>query len=134
MNRPRHIVLGRNVRRLRRWYEWTEAKLAQKAGVRTSLVLRIERGKANPRLSELEALARGLKVNELMLLDSPSPLLDVSPAARERFWRKVTKGARSECWIWRGAKKPTGYPSMRLGDQVLQAHRIAFAMTAPLPA
>jgi transcriptional regulator with XRE-family HTH domain len=134
MNRPRRIVLGRNVRRLRAWYEWTEAKLAQKAGVPTSLVLRIERSQANPRLSELEALARGLKVNVLMLLDPLTPLVYVSPAECERFWRKVTKGAPNECWIWRGAKKPTGYASVRHDDHVVQGHRIAYAITAPLPA
>jgi transcriptional regulator with XRE-family HTH domain len=90
MNRPRLNVLGQNVQIFREWYGWTEAKLAQKAGVTTSLVLRIERDQADPRLSELEALARGLKVNILMLLDSLSPCIRVSEDECKRFWRKVT--------------------------------------------
>lgn len=53
-----------------------------------------------------------------------------SPIIVARFWSKVSVGADSECWTWRGAKRkapPNGYGSFRVaGRRVEGAHRVAW--------
>lgn len=52
------------------------------------------------------------------------PSLTVS----ERFWDKVDKS--EGCWLWTGAKLPTGYGVMSLpGRKVAYAHRVSWEMT-----
>lgn len=41
-----------------------------------------------------------------------------------RFWLKVY--ARGDCWEWRGFRNSDGYGQFTLGEDRLQAHRIAF--------
>lgn len=46
-----------------------------------------------------------------------------------RFWSKVNKGKKSECWTWSGAKKPTGYGNVRRNKKYTTAHRVAWELT-----
>lgn len=46
-----------------------------------------------------------------------------------RFWAKVAKGKKHECWIWEGAKKPSGYGNIRRNKKYTTAHRVAWEIT-----
>ena len=47
---------------------------------------------------------------------------------RERFWSKVSVGRRCDCWIWMGAKHPTGYGNFGIGGNTHKAHRVAWEL------
>jgi len=52
----------------------------------------------------------------------------------ERFWRKVEKKGKTECWLWLGAKKPSGYGNVRRNKIYTTAHRISWGITfGPIP-
>jgi hypothetical protein len=46
----------------------------------------------------------------------------------ERFWAKVERRGPTECWEWRGARKPKGYGSFRIGNRVDCAHWVAYRL------
>lgn len=48
-------------------------------------------------------------------------------SAEERFWEKVTKGERDECWLWEGAIS-NGYGMMKIGNKAIGAHRISYEL------
>lgn len=63
----------------------------------------------------------------------PSP---THPA--DRFWPKVRKGARDECWEWQGARQPTGYGylvggPMYGGKRWVLAHRLSWEIEHGVP-
>lgn len=52
--------------------------------------------------------------------------------AARRFWAKVDMSGA--CWLWTGAKKPTGYGNFWAKPQYWQAHRWAYvAAYGPIP-
>jgi transcriptional regulator with XRE-family HTH domain len=55
--------LGKRVAELRQAADFTQAKLAEKIGVATETVSRLERGAAMPSLSRIEGIAAALKVD-----------------------------------------------------------------------
>jgi len=46
----------------------------------------------------------------------------------ERFWEKVDKRGLDECWPWMGNRNPDGYGKLRIGDEVVKAHRVAWML------
>lgn len=42
----------------------------------------------------------------------------------ERFWEKVDKSG--ECWIWIGARNPSGYGKIKSGDTTKDSHRASW--------
>lgn len=47
----------------------------------------------------------------------------------DRFWRKVEKGKKFECWEWLGWQTPAGYGSIQRGGKnspTLLAHRVCY--------
>ena len=51
---------------------------------------------------------------------------------KERFEEKIRK-TRS-CWVWEGARIPSGYGSISLNDHTYVAHRIAYELfNGPIP-
>jgi hypothetical protein len=61
--------------------------------------------------------------------------LNHDPVAR--FWEKVDKRDPDECWPWRAAIEPSGYPTYRAtyqGVRFTKAHRFAYHITVgPVP-
>lgn len=53
----------------------------------------------------------------------------------QRFWAKVDRGARHECWPWKGAKNAKGYGVLRLPEDggLALAHRIALRLAGRDP-
>jgi hypothetical protein len=45
----------------------------------------------------------------------------------ERLWEKVTRGAASECWEWRGGLGSSGYGTIKNeANRVRASHRVAY--------
>lgn len=132
-------TLGRNIWRLRSWWGWSEEELASCAGVPPSLVRDIERDASDPRLSELTALAKAVKINVMALMSPLGEIIDCNESEKERLFSKVVKGdALDDCWEWRGAlnhtsrKKAYGQIGMT-GGELIYVHRLSYAIAAPLP-
>lgn len=69
-------------------------------------------------------MARGINkvVIEVCQLDVTQEQIDV-------FWSKVNiKNRPTDCWEWLGAKKPKGYGNIRINNNYLLAHRVAFEL------
>lgn len=66
-----------------------------------------------------------------------SPIIvPVRGALSERFWSKVRKGRRDECWPWLASSRGVGYGAFKVGNKVIDAHRFAYELhhgAAPLP-
>lgn len=45
-----------------------------------------------------------------------------------RFWAKVDKNAPGGCWIWTGAKRPSGHGNFTWDGKVGRPHRMAWKM------
>ena len=60
---------------------------------------------------------------------------EVGDAEAARFWRRVGRRSRHECWDWLAARTSVGYGSLRIRGVTRLAHRIAWARTfGPIPA
>lgn len=44
----------------------------------------------------------------------------------ERFWNKVQPCPMSGCWLFVGATTGVGYGSIKIGDRIRNAHRVAY--------
>lgn len=47
----------------------------------------------------------------------------------ERFWNKVRIGGPNDCWEWLGSKTGRGYGKVKVGNNSLSAHRVAYELT-----
>lgn len=54
----------------------------------------------------------------------------------QRFWAKVkTASTVNGCWLWLGARTPSGYGNVYDGVRTAKAHRVAYMLTfGPIPA
>lgn len=62
-------ILGKTCKRLREGAGITQEALGEAAGVSGKYISRIEKGKANPTLTTIQKLARGLQVDVAVLAD-----------------------------------------------------------------
>ena len=46
--------------------------------------------------------------------------------SKKRFWSKVDKGPKSECWVWTAAKNSSGYGCVRIKGKQYYAHRVSY--------
>lgn len=62
-------------------------------------------------------------------------IMENSEAAQEKFWSKVKKGGRNECWLWQGALYADGYGVVKMSTGSrstyykhygFRAHRVSF--------
>jgi DNA-binding XRE family transcriptional regulator len=52
----------------------------------------------------------------------------------QRFWNKVQKGKRDECWLWLGGINSTGRGIFWFNGNSVHAHRVAWILTnGPIP-
>ena len=53
----------------------------------------------------------------------------VSKVIADRFWRKVNKAKRNDCWEWLGALTTDGYGQFKSGDgRNWRSHRLALSI------
>jgi transcriptional regulator with XRE-family HTH domain len=62
------VYVGENLKRLRTRAALTQAELAEKAGITTAAVARIERDEAEPRMTTVRKLAQALGVDPAELV------------------------------------------------------------------
>lgn len=46
----------------------------------------------------------------------------------KRFWIKVARGGKDECWNWGACRGPDGYGRFRLNGETEHAHRVAWTL------
>ncbi len=78
--------VGARIKRVRREAKLTQAELAEKIGVGTTFISRIERGATQPPLKTLAALAGALNVSAVDLFDFKGPVVfrEGKQGARQR--------------------------------------------------
>lgn len=81
-------ALGLRIKQLRADHPLTQEELADRCGLFRTYMSRIESGLANPTLTVLHALARGLEIDIGALLVTP----DVKPRPKVRSARPVSRG------------------------------------------
>jgi transcriptional regulator with XRE-family HTH domain len=77
-------AFGRQVRALRDERQWTQARLAEQSGLDVSYISQIERGRRDPSLSSLRALAQAFS------LTLPELFSEEQPTAHEAGARTLT--------------------------------------------
>lgn len=51
-----------------------------------------------------------------------------------RFWAKVARRGRTDCWLWTAATMPNGYGVFKMPDRLVTAHRAAWLLLrGPIP-
>jgi transcriptional regulator with XRE-family HTH domain len=88
-------AFGRRLRELREREGFTQDQLARRSGMRGSVIGRFERGKHEPRLVTVLALAHGLGVSPGELLDN---LADAIPGYRQLPGSSTTSSTFTERW------------------------------------
>jgi hypothetical protein len=54
--------------------------------------------------------------------------------AKEKFWSRVAKGSKSQCWLWTGGLTEKGYGQFMDGRKQIRAHRFSYELHAgPIP-
>ncbi|MGH6637344.1 MAG: helix-turn-helix domain-containing protein [Polaromonas sp.] len=81
-------ALGLRIKQLRADYPLTQEELADRCGLFRTYMSRIESGLANPTLTVLHALAKGLEVDIGVLLATP----EAKPTAKVHSARPVSRG------------------------------------------
>src|ERR671911_3195269 len=89
--------LGKRVQNVRRLRMWTQARLAQEAGVSPTTVSGIETGKiGRPHFGTLDKLARALRVAPEELLDSRESVEQQGPAPLSLGWARESREGEFE--------------------------------------
>lgn len=89
-------VFGSQVRALRKERRWTQAKLAEQAGLSLEMIGMLERAQAGPSLASIEKLSE--------VLDVPSPVLLGQPR------RRPAAGTGRDEIVWRIQEMLSGLP------------------------
>ena len=56
-------------------------------------------------------------------------LRNVEANRAARFWAKVKKGGKSDCWEWQGYKDPKGYGTSTWGGVVYRSSQLALMLS-----
>lgn len=65
--------------------------------------------------------------------DIDSKIEELRPSLEPRFWSKVDRGCRDECWEWTAYRRPSGYGRISVEGESRQASRIAYALEVGAP-
>lgn len=57
--------------------------------------------------------------------------VSIAPSQKdiERFFAKVDRKGKNECWLWKASKDSDGYGTFRLGLVVVLAHRFSYTIS-----
>ena len=58
------------------------------------------------------------------------PKLGQKTPIEKRFWIKVERNNKSDCWPWTGVRIPGGYGQIWFKERMQGAHRVAFFLTS----
>lgn len=83
-------ALGLRIKQLRSEFSLTQEELAERCGLFRTYMSRIESGLANPTLTVLHTLARGLDVDIGVLLSLP--VVSVKPLTKIRSAQPISRG------------------------------------------
>ena len=83
-------ALGLRIKHLRSEFSLTQEELAERCGLFRTYMSRIESGLANPTLTVLHTLAKGLGVDVVVLLTPPSGV--AKPLAKVRSAQPISRG------------------------------------------
>lgn len=83
-------ALGLRIKQLRSEFSLTQEELAERCGLFRTYMSRIESGLANPTLTVLHLLARGLGVDIAVLLSPPAG--SPKPVAKVRSAQPISRG------------------------------------------
>ena len=83
-------ALGLRIKQLRSEFSLTQEELAERCGLFRTYMSRIESGLANPTLTVLHILARGLEVEISVLLSPPAG--NTKPVAKVRSAQPISRG------------------------------------------
>ena len=84
-------ALGLRIKQLRAEYQLTQEELADRCGLFRTYMSRIESGLANPTLTVLHTLAKGLKIDIAALLVIDAKLLS-KPVSKVRAAKPISRG------------------------------------------
>lgn len=62
-------ILGKNLRKAREQRGWSQEEFADRSGIHRTYISGVERGKRNPTLSIIEAIAGALEITVAQLLE-----------------------------------------------------------------
>ena len=48
---------------------------------------------------------------------------------QERFWSKVFKRGKKDCWEWKAFINPGGYGTFKVGKRMIHAHRVSWMLS-----
>ena len=51
---------------------------------------------------------------------------NITEKDKKRFWNKVSKGGKDECWEWTAGKRHGGYGQFKLNNKMQVAHRLSW--------
>jgi hypothetical protein len=59
---------------------------------------------------------------------------DIPQSTELRFWAKVQRQGRNECWEWQGSRTPNGYGKFSVKRKDISAHRFSYQLHyGPIP-
>ncbi|MBT4890555.1 MAG: helix-turn-helix transcriptional regulator [Rhodospirillales bacterium] len=79
------IIIGRNVRTLRKQKRWTQSKLANSIGMSLDMIGRIERGQAAPSIATVDKLAIVFDSKPIVLLTESPILVESTPSRKKHY-------------------------------------------------
>src|ERR687883_1945436 len=117
--------IGKRVENVRRLRMWTQARLAQEAGVSPTTVSAIETGKiGRPHFGTLGKLARALRVAPEELLDSREPVEQEGSVPLSLGWARETGESEFEHGLERAPLKSLDTLTHRLDVEQERLQRL----------
>lgn len=59
---------------------------------------------------------------------APTKRMPTGATLVERFWAKVAKRGRDECWPWIAGSRGNGYGAIKAGEKIVDAHVVTYEL------